>query len=74
MASAFLHAAFFDGIDTNKKAGLHHVVEAAGPPWAEERGFVGNRLKTSCGRQLVATLRLRTHALALGSWDLNDHG
>ena len=37
LASAFLHTAFFDGIDTNKKAGLHHVAEAADPPRALRR-------------------------------------
>ena len=40
--SAFLRAAFREGVDTNKERGLRHVVEAAGLPWSEAADIVGN--------------------------------
>ena len=40
--SAFLRAAFRQGVDTNKDRGLRHVVEAAGLPWNEAAGIAGN--------------------------------
>lgn len=40
--SAFLRAAFREGVDTNKERGLRHVVEAAGLPWNEAANIVDN--------------------------------
>ena len=37
LLSAFLRAAFRDGVNTNSKAGLRRVVEAAGLDWAEAK-------------------------------------
>jgi 2-hydroxychromene-2-carboxylate isomerase len=39
---AFLHAAFFDGVNTNTPGGMQTVVENAGLPWSEARGIMGN--------------------------------
>ena len=39
--SAFMRAAFREGINTNTDAGLRHVVEAAGLAWADARSIVG---------------------------------
>ncbi len=40
--STFMHAAFREGINTGRDAGLAHVVEAAGLSWEEARGIVDN--------------------------------
>ncbi|MDE0007474.1 MAG: DsbA family protein, partial [Gammaproteobacteria bacterium] len=40
--SAFLHAAFREGVNTNTNRGLRHVVESAGLPWSEAAQIVGN--------------------------------
>ena len=40
--SAFMHAAFREGIHTGRDAGLRHVVEAAGLSWQEAQGIVDN--------------------------------
>ena len=42
LLSAFLRAAFFDGVDTGKEAGLRQVVETAGLDWQEARQRIGN--------------------------------
>jgi len=42
LLSAFLHAAFFDGISTNREAGMRQVVEAAGLDWSDARGRIGD--------------------------------
>ncbi|MDE0190865.1 MAG: DsbA family protein [Gammaproteobacteria bacterium] len=41
LLSAFMRAAFREGINTNTDAGLRHVVEAAGLSWAEAQPIVG---------------------------------
>ncbi|MDE0419788.1 MAG: DsbA family protein [Gammaproteobacteria bacterium] len=41
LLSAFMRAAFREGINTNTDAGLRHVVEAAGLSWAEAQSIVG---------------------------------
>lgn len=35
LLSAFMRAAFFEGVNTNAESGLRHVVESAGLDWAE---------------------------------------
>jgi 2-hydroxychromene-2-carboxylate isomerase len=42
LLSSFLHAAFFDGVNTNNMQGLKAVVENAGLPWAEAREILGD--------------------------------
>lgn len=42
LLSAFMRAAFREGVNTNNDAGLRHVVETAGLSWAEARGIVDN--------------------------------
>ena len=42
LISAFLRAAFAEGVDTSRRAGLRKVVESAGLPWREAEGVVGN--------------------------------
>ena len=41
LLSAFMRAAFREGINTNTDAGLRHVVEAAGLSWADAQAIVG---------------------------------
>ena len=41
LLSAFMRAAFREGINTNTDAGLRHVVEAAGLSWADAQSIVG---------------------------------
>ena len=41
LLSAFMRAAFREGINTNTDAGLRHVVEAAGLAWADAQSIVG---------------------------------
>jgi len=41
--SAFLHAAFFDGVSTNSEAGIRTVVEKADLAWEEAEKILGNR-------------------------------
>lgn len=43
LLSSFMHAAFFDGVNTNNARGLRKVVENAGLPWDEASRRVGNR-------------------------------
>jgi 2-hydroxychromene-2-carboxylate isomerase len=42
LLSSFLHAAFFDGVNTNNEQGIRVVVESAGLPWDEARRIMGN--------------------------------
>ena len=42
LLSQFLHAAFFEGINTNRERGLRIVVERAGLSWEVARGLLGN--------------------------------
>ena len=42
LLSAFMRAAFREGVNTNNNKGLRHVVEAAGLSWADARQVVGN--------------------------------
>ena len=44
LLSAFMRAAFREGINTNTDAGLRHVVEAAGLSWAEGQSIVGTEV------------------------------
>ena len=44
LLSAFMRAAFREGINTNTDAGLRHVVEAAGLSWAEAQSIVGKNV------------------------------
>ncbi len=41
LLSAFMRAAFREGINTNTDVGLRHVVEAAGLSWADAEAIVG---------------------------------
>jgi 2-hydroxychromene-2-carboxylate isomerase len=43
LLSSFLHAAFFEGINTNNDRGLKTVVERAGLSWEAAQGILGNR-------------------------------
>jgi 2-hydroxychromene-2-carboxylate isomerase len=43
LLSAFLHAAFFDSINTLSDRGMRQVVENAGLPWDEASAILGNR-------------------------------
>jgi len=42
LLSAFLRAAFFDGVNTNRAPGLQRVVEAAGLDWSEAARRLGD--------------------------------
>jgi 2-hydroxychromene-2-carboxylate isomerase len=42
LLSEFLRAAFFQGVNTNKDAGLRKVVEAAGLSWQDAQGVIDN--------------------------------
>ena len=42
LLSAFLRAAFVEGVRTNRMAGLRHVVENAGLDWAEAKAQLGS--------------------------------
>jgi 2-hydroxychromene-2-carboxylate isomerase len=42
LISAFLRAAFAEGVDTSRASGLRKVVESAGLPWAEAEAVLGN--------------------------------
>ena len=44
LLSTFMRAAFREGVNTNTDAGMRHVVEAAGLPWAEARSVVGKEV------------------------------
>lgn len=41
LLSAFMRAAFREGVNTNSDTGLRHVVEAAGLSWTEAQSIVG---------------------------------
>lgn len=43
LLSSFLHAAFFDGVNTNNLQGMKTVVENAGLPWPEASKILGDR-------------------------------
>ncbi len=43
LLSSFLHAAFFDGVNTNNDKGMRIVVENAGLSWSEAKPIMGNR-------------------------------
>ena len=43
LLSAFVRAAFFDGVNTNSRRGMRRVVEAAGLSWQAARQIIGNR-------------------------------
>lgn len=43
LLSAFLHAAFFDGVNTDNDKGMKTVVENAGLSWAEAQKIMGNQ-------------------------------
>ena len=43
LLSSFLHAAFFEGINTNNDAGMKIVVERAGLSWKNAQTFMGKR-------------------------------
>ena len=40
--SAFLNAAFYRGINTNRESGLRYVVEEAGLSWREAQAVIDN--------------------------------
>ena len=42
LLSAFMQAAFREGINTNSDAGLRHVVESAGLSWSTAESIVGD--------------------------------
>ena len=62
LLSAFLRAAFFDGVNTNNPRGLRTVVENAGLDWAEAK----TRLGDSEAEALLEENRLAMYAF--GSW------
>ncbi len=41
--ASFLRAAFYEGVNTDREAGLRRVVEQAGLAWSEAQPRVGNR-------------------------------
>jgi len=43
LLSSFLHAAFFDGVNTSNDRGMRTVVENAGLSWTESKRHLGNR-------------------------------
>jgi len=62
LLSAFLQAAFFDGVNTNNPRGLRTVVENAGLSWAEAQGHLGD---SAMEEQLEAN---RLAMYGFGSW------
>ena len=42
LLSAFLRAAFLEGVNTNRESGLRHVVESAGLDWREAQAHLGD--------------------------------
>ena len=42
LLSAFLRAAFLEGVNTNRESGLRHVVESAGLDWQEAQVHLGD--------------------------------
>ena len=62
LLSAFLRAAFVDGVNTNRLAGLCRVVEAAGLDWAEAKAQLGD---SSWQAEIEAN---RQAMYALGLW------
>ena len=42
LLSAFLRAAFLEGVNTNRESGLRHVVESAGLDWQEAQAHLGD--------------------------------
>ena len=42
LLSAFLRAAFLEGVNTNRQSGLRHVVESAGLDWQEAQVHLGD--------------------------------
>ncbi len=62
LISAFLRAAFSEGINTNRDRGLRHVVEEAGLSWREAQAVIGNE-------EWLAELEANRWAMyAFGSW------
>lgn len=43
LLSAFVRAAFFDGVNTNNDRGMRKVVENAGLPWDDAKAIMGNK-------------------------------
>ena len=62
LLGAFLRAAFFEGVNTNRDSGMRKVVEAAGLPWEAARSTMGN---TDWEEELEAN---RQAMYAFGSW------
>ncbi len=62
LLSSFLRAAFFEGVNTNRDAGLRRVVENAGLSWANAEPRVGN---DGWEEELEAN---RLAMYAFGSW------
>ena len=60
--SAFLNAAFMEGINTNNDRGLRKVVEAAGLDWSEAQQHLGSK---EWEKELEAN---RLQMLETGSW------
>ena len=61
LLSAFLRAAFFDGVNTNRQAGLRRVVEAAGLDWAAAKAQLGDaswQAEIEANRQAMYALGL----------------
>ena len=42
LLAAFLHGAFFEGLNTNNDRGMKQVVETAGLSWADAKPIMGN--------------------------------
>jgi 2-hydroxychromene-2-carboxylate isomerase len=62
LISAFLKAAFTEGVNTNRDRGLRHVVEEAGLSWREAKALIGNE-------EWQAELEANRQAMyAFGSW------
>lgn len=62
LLSAFLHAAFYEGINTDTDAGMRHVLERAGLNWQDAQHIIGN----SAWQEQLEQNRLAMYGF--GSW------
>ena len=66
LLSSFMRAAFREGVNTNTAAGLRHVVETAGLPWARARSIVGkDAANDDAWREEIETNRRAMYDLGL---------
>ncbi len=64
LLSAFLRAAFMEGVNTNTAAGLRHVVEQAGLDWPEARSRLDRSTPSNTPEEIEAN-RLAMYELGL---------